>query len=88
MEIGLALDGYPLYTRLDIAGGAPGDLDACLGHTTAGVGYHYHVGTAGSNAILGCHKGQTGCVLEDPDAACDASQVQRPAGPPRGPRPR
>lgn len=84
-EIGVALDGYPLYATLSFDGSAPQDLDACRGHSTAGEGYHYHAGSAGSNAILGCHTGQTGCVLTDPDATCDASAVQRPQGPPRGP---
>lgn len=83
-EIGLSLDGYPLYARLDAAGGVPGDLDACLGHDTADEGYHYHVGDAGSNAILGCHRAQTGCVLSDPDASCDATQTGRRGGPPPG----
>ncbi len=79
-HIGLALDGYPLYARLDASSPVPGDLNACGGHTTVDEGYHYHVGDAGSNAILGCHTGQVGCVLEDPDASCDATA--RPAGPP------
>lgn len=86
-EIGLALDGYPLHARLNSDGTVPDDLDACLGHATAEAGYHYHVGEAGSNAILGCHTGQTGCVSEDPDASCDATQARRPNGPPPG-RPR
>ena len=93
-ELGLALDGYALYARLTLDGSAPQDLDACNGHTTAEEGYHYHVGAAGANAILGCHSAQTGCVLTDPDAPCDASAVARPEGapgrggpPPPGDRP-
>ena len=89
IELGLALDGYPLYARLTLDGSAPQDLDTCNGHTTVDEGYHYHVGTAGSNQILGCHTAQTGCVLTDPDAPCDASVALPPGGgPPGGGAPR
>lgn len=54
------------------------------GHETDGEGYHYHVGPPGSNEILACHTGQTGCVLNDPDAVCDATRIRRP--PPPGAR--
>ncbi|MCC6773898.1 MAG: YHYH protein [Gemmatimonadaceae bacterium] len=80
--IGVALDGYALHSRLDAGSPLAVDVDACGGHTTGVEGYHYHVGDAGSNAILGCHKGQVGCVLDDPNASCDASALQRPNGPP------
>ena len=82
--IGLALDGYPLHGLMNPDGSVPGDLDTCRGHETGAEGYHYHVGEPGSNEILGCHTGQTGCVLNDPDAVCDATQVRRP--PPPGAR--
>lgn len=85
-EIGVSMDGYPLYARLDASETVPEDLDGCGGHTTADEGYHYHVGDAGSNEILGCHTGQVGCVLEDPDASCDATARRRPPGPRRGPK--
>ena len=80
-RIGLALDGY-----LILAGAAePADLDACRGHDADG--YHYHAGAPGSNEIVGCLSAQVGCVLDDPDAVCDASAAStgRPgAGPPSG----
>jgi hypothetical protein len=88
-ELGVALDGYRLYARLNLDGSTAQDLDACHGHSTVDEGYHYHTGAAGSNQILGCHIGQTGCVSTDPDAPCDAS-VAGPSrgGPPgRGPPP-
>ncbi len=83
-ELGIAMDGYPLYARVTLDGVMPQDLDACHGHTTLAEGYHYHVGAAGSNEILGCHAGQTGCVLTDPDAPCDASLAAPPGGGPPG----
>ncbi len=87
VQLGLAMDGYPLYAQLNLDGSAPQDLDSCQGHTTLDEGYHYHLGSAGSNQILGCHTGQTGCVLTDPDAPCNASATTRP-GPPGGGPPR
>lgn len=83
-HIGLALDGYPILARQDDAGALSDDLDACRGHTTAEEGYHYHVGEAGSNAILGCHTGQVGCVLDDPDAPCNARSTGSRGPPPGG----
>ena len=78
--VGLALDGYPIHSRLrDIEG----DLDVCRGHATDTQDYHYHVNDPGANAILGCHKAQTGCVLNSSDDVCDASQSER-RGPPQG----
>ncbi|WP_417248525.1 YHYH protein [Celeribacter sp.] len=78
-QIGIAMDGYPIFNRTDAQGEVPDDLDACNGHVSDDLGYHYHAGEAGSNAILGCMTAQAGCVLEDPEAQCDASA--RPAPP-------
>jgi len=85
-QIGLAMDGYGLFERLDLSGQEPSDLDQCRGHKVDGVGYHYHVNAPGKNAIIGCHTGQTGCSSNDPDAVCDASVSAR-RGPPGGDRP-
>lgn len=85
-QIGLAMDGYTITTRLNKDGQEPKDLDLCRGHETLGLGYHYHANHPGANAIINCHKGETGCAQGDPDAACDASQSAR-RGPPRGERP-
>ena len=84
-EIGLAMDGYGIYARLNPDGLEPVDLDTCRGHTTTGLGYHYHVASPGANAIISCHTGQTGCALSSADQVCDASQWER-RGPPPQPR--
>lgn len=55
--IGIAMDGFTIYERIGPDGIEPTDLDECNGHTSAELGYHYHAGTAGSNAILPCFKG-------------------------------
>jgi hypothetical protein len=87
--IGLAMDGWPIHSRLDANGTAPADLDACRGHQTQTHGYHYHVAAAGANAILSCHAAQTGCAQEDPLKACTKSDGGPPSGgpPPSGPQP-
>lgn len=43
--IAYALDGYPLYGLTEPDGSAPAGLDACRGHTTPALGYHYHAAT-------------------------------------------
>jgi phosphatidylethanolamine-binding protein (PEBP) family uncharacterized protein len=43
--IAYALDGYPLYGLTEPDGTKPAGLDAFNGHTTAGLGYHYHAST-------------------------------------------
>lgn len=72
-QIGVAMDGFQIFSHLTASGTDPDDLDNCNGHESEGLAYHYHAGTAGSNAILGCLTAQAGCVLEDDDAVCDAS---------------
>ncbi|MFZ4755914.1 MAG: hypothetical protein ACOYL4_07880 [Miltoncostaeaceae bacterium] len=37
---------------------AAAHLDACNGHSTAGLGYHYHANVAAKNAVLPCLAGQ------------------------------
>lgn len=78
-QIGIAMDGYPILSRVLTDGTTAENLDQCNGHDTGEIGYHYHAGEAGSNAILACLSAQTGCTSEDPDATCDASK--RPARP-------
>ena len=73
-QIGIAMDGFQIFSHLTASGSDPDDLDSCNGHQSDGMAYHYHAGTAGSNAILGCLTAQAGCVLEDGDAVCDASK--------------
>ncbi|WP_285672868.1 YHYH protein [Paralimibaculum aggregatum] len=73
-EIGIAMDGYAIFPHLTGDGRAPEGLDACNGHDADGIGYHYHAGAAGANAILGCHVAETGCASEDSTATCDATR--------------
>ncbi len=42
LPIAYALDGYPIYGLTEPDGMLPVDLDACNGHQTATLGYHYH----------------------------------------------
>lgn len=43
--IAYALDGYPILGPAEPDGSAPAGLDACHGHETRGLGYHYHATT-------------------------------------------
>ena len=79
--IGVAMDGFDIYDRLDADGIESSDLDACRGHEIEGLGYHYHVNATAENLIIGCFTGQTGCSTSDPDATCDASVQRRPPRP-------
>ncbi|QUS37225.1 YHYH protein [Falsirhodobacter algicola] len=82
VQIGIAMDGLPIMAHRD---DLVDQLDACNGIDLAGKGYRYYAGTAGSNAILGCHVAETGCTLEDADGICDAAAM--PPEPPPGGRP-
>ncbi|WP_421725529.1 YHYH protein [Bauldia sp.] len=79
--IGIALDGVSIYGQLNADGSTPERLDVCRGHTSEALGYHYHVSGPGDNQIIGCHSHQIGCVSDDPDRPCDATQRRPP--PPR-----
>ncbi|MEP4194648.1 MAG: YHYH protein [Aliishimia sp.] len=78
-QIGIAMDGHGIFARALADGVVPSDLDRCNGHTDEFLGYHYHAGEAGSNAILPCLRAESGCSSEDPDRVCDASA--RPSRP-------
>jgi hypothetical protein len=80
-QIGIAMDGYPIFANLLTDGTAPQDLDSCNGHSDGGLPYHYHVGEAGSNQILGCLAAQSGCVLTDGETVCKANADNRPPRP-------
>lgn len=80
--IGIAMDGFDIYDRLDIKGVEPKDLDTCRGHKSKGIGYHYHVNAPAKNQIIGCFIGQTGCSTDDPTASCDPSMQRRRPPPP------
>lgn len=77
-QIGIAMDGYQIFAQNMTDGSTPTALDRCNGHETDDLGYHYHAGDPGSNAILGCMSAEYGCVSDDPTAVCDAT-----ARPPR-----
>lgn len=72
-QIGIAMDGYAMFPHLFADGTAPTGLDACNGHADDGLPYHYHVGEAGSNQILGCLAAETGCTLMEGETVCNAS---------------
>ncbi|MEL6523284.1 MAG: hypothetical protein AAFQ66_20085 [Pseudomonadota bacterium] len=76
-QVGIAMDGYQIFTHLASDGTAPTDLDQCNGHASDALGYHYHAGAPGSNAILGCLTAEAGCVLNDANETCDASRRPR-----------
>lgn len=77
-QIGIAMDGYPILSRMISDGTHPSGLDQCNGHVGTDGTYHYHAGAPGSNAILGCLSAQAGCVSSNPDAVCDATARRRP----------
>lgn len=54
---GYALDGYPIHLPLEGDALTTAKLDSCNGHSTAGLGYHYHANTAAKNAVLPCLTG-------------------------------
>lgn len=72
--IGIAMDGYYIYARLNKEGKAPDDLDSCRGHYSKDLGYHYHVNVPGANQLIGCFHGEYGCLLNDPDKTCNATK--------------
>ncbi|MGH1483416.1 MAG: YHYH protein [Geminicoccales bacterium] len=78
--IGIAMGGFKLHARLNPDGSSSDDLDACRGHVSEGLGYHYHANNPDANAILPCHAGETGCTNEGSETACDATNrpVRRP----------
>lgn len=71
--VGLALDGHFIATHLNSDGSAPDDLDACFGHVSDDLGYHYHAGKPGTNQNLGCLTAQAGCSRGQESEACDAT---------------
>ncbi|WP_422376124.1 YHYH protein [Roseibium sp.] len=84
--VGMAMDGHGIYSQLDADGQEPQDLDACRGHTTAGLGYHYHAAPLGVNRVIGCFKAELGCALSPGSQTCDArlplEPVEVPLPPP------
>jgi YHYH protein len=86
--IGISLDGYGIFRRLDGLGNEPKGLDKCGGHTVEGIGYHYHASPVGTNSIIGCFKAEIGCASPPGTATCDATKAHQPlAAPGMGPPP-
>ncbi|MBT0958218.1 YHYH protein [Alphaproteobacteria bacterium KMM 3653] len=79
--VGIALDGHMIHAQHDADGTEPTDLDECRGHSTEGLGYHYHANDPAANAILPCHKAATGCTLSGSDTTCDATTTIEIRGP-------
>lgn len=52
-----AMDGFPVHSPLENPEAF--DLDACNGHETTQLGYHYHANDASENLVLECLIGQT-----------------------------
>ncbi len=55
---GYALDGYAIHSPLDHHAEDHAELDACNGHYTEALGYHYHANSAQDNAVLNCLTGE------------------------------
>ena len=72
-QIGVAMDGQAIFPPVLADASDPGDLDACNGHASDGLPYHYNAGSVGSNQILGCLAAETGCTLVEGETVCDAS---------------
>ena len=77
-QVGITIDGYGLFRQLDASGNEPGDLDACRGHHSDALGYHYHAAPLGVNSVIGCVTGQQGCVASPGTQSCDATKKRPP----------
>ena len=55
--IGYAMDGYAIFSQLDVNGNEATDLDECRGHYDNVRGYHYHMDSPGNNNFINCLNG-------------------------------
>ena len=78
--VAVALDGYPIYGLNEPDGTNPKNLDACHGHETKELGYHYHA-SKGYPYVLGGFHGE---VTERENQVDPQPRAQpfRPAGEP------
>jgi hypothetical protein len=83
MPIAYALDGYPIYGLTEPDGSAVGKLDACHGHETPGVGYHYHASLK-YPYVLGGFYGRITELAGQVDPQPRASPVRPSTSPLRG----
>ena len=56
---GYAMDGFPIHLPLTGEDLTNAHLDECGGHSTPGLGYHYHANDPSKNSVLTCLKGET-----------------------------
>jgi len=80
LPIAYALDGYPIYGPTEPDGSAPTGLDEFHGHTTPGLGYHYHAST-GYPYVNGGFHGEVVELNGQVDPQPHAQPI-RPAQPP------
>eukprot|EP00903_Cladosiphon_okamuranus_P001514 g1512.t1 len=76
--VGIAMDGRGIYKLLDPQGQEPEGLDACRGHETEGLGYHYHASSLGVNKVIGCFTAELGCAHTPGSQNCDARAPLEP----------
>lgn len=76
--VGLAMDGFKIYSQQSAIGSGVSDLDTCGGHDAGELGYHYHAGEAGSNKIIGCFVAEQGCVIERGQTDCSLRKEPPP----------
>ncbi len=62
---GYAMDGFPIHLPLKASKLKAAKLDECGGHSTPGLGYHYHANSPSKNSVLTCLKGQFVAVAGD-----------------------
>ena len=77
---GYALDGYAIHEPYEADLEAAADLDACNGHETDDLGYHYHANQVAENAVLTCFSGET--TESTADGPGDGGTPPNGGGPP------
>ena len=76
---GYAMDGFPIHLPLSGDELAAAKLDECGGHSTPGLGYHYHANDPSKNSVLTCLKGEYSATSTTQDGGPGNGQ-----GPPNG----
>ena len=65
---GFAMDGYPIHLPLSGDDLKAANLDECGGHSTPGLGYHYHANDPSKNSVLTCLNGELAMSTSDTGA--------------------
>lgn len=76
LPVAYALDGYPILGLKEPDGSIPANLDACSGHETPGLGYHYHA-TSRYPYVIGAFRG----VVVERDGQVDPQPRAQPVRP-------